>query len=252
MSKAAPMSFAPYANSSYYICNTHNAVGCHWHWDQFLQSWRGLESWWKLGFPSGVTSSHLREHLASLPPCSSSSCHVTRLQTSLLMFKWNILQRDQCLCVRVKRTMKQHIPISFLLLHSPLLYPFSSLQTNRVGRSVSRQIDDEKSISWQRDSLAPPLFGLGLRGMLQSGYRSKINIRTETTTIQMNYKSAHSVLSAAASRTTTWLYIMETLALISLLCYFKLLTWYSAAPKLALNNNMPARCLYGLSIVLQC
>lgn len=55
-------------------------------------------------------------------PRSSSSWHMAKHQTSLLMLKWNISQRDQCLCVRVKKTIKQNIPnlFPFVAFSSPL------------------------------------------------------------------------------------------------------------------------------------
>lgn len=145
-------------------------------------------------------STHLIEYFLS-SPCSSSSWHMAKHQTSLLMLKRDILRRDQCLCVRVKRTIKQNIPISFLLLHSLLLYPFSSLQTNWDEQSASRQIKDERSIFWQRDGMAQ-LFGPGLSGILQSGWvdGSKINKYIFKKSIQMNYELAPTVLSLAVTR----------------------------------------------------
>lgn len=121
--------------------------------------------------------------------------------------------------MRVKRAIKQNITIASLLLHCLLLYPLSSLQTNGDGQSVSRQIKNEKRISWQQHSLAQ-LFGVGLSSMLQSAGvdRNKINIKRERERGEkkasrwiMNYwhrlyfmwllnRSAN-----VASRMTTWL-----------------------------------------------
>lgn len=140
--------------------------------------------------------------------------------------------------------------LSFLL-HSLLIYPFLSLQINGDGRSVSRQIKDEKSIFLTgRDGLAQ-LFELGLSGMLQSGWvdGSKINIFWKASRWIMNWDRLFFLWlllrsTEVVSGTTTWLQcalweIKHWPSFISISLYiYKCSKMMKHCTKLALNNNM--------------
>ena len=85
------------------------------------------------------------------------------------MLKWNISRRDQCLCVGVKRTIKQNTPISFLLLHCLLLIPLHLYRQTAMGnlfhvRSRMRRVFPDNRMAW------PSCFGQGLSGVLQTGW----------------------------------------------------------------------------------